>query len=190
MKLLITILAVTLIVFPVVSQEWKVRLDKPAAEWADNKVWINSTPLTLKDLKGKVVLIRWWLDTCPYCKASAPTLNEFQKNYSDKGLVIIGMYHPKPIRKMDKEKVEAFAEAKGFTFPIAIDDDWEALNKYWMDGPHTGFTSISYLLDRNGVIRYIHPGGSYNKDALPFDNKQWQSDYYDIKAKIESLLSE
>jgi len=172
------------------GQDWKTRLDKPALEWSSQKKWINSTPLTLEGLKGRVVLLRWWTDRCPYCEASSYTLNEFYEVYRDQGLEIIGMYHPKPARKANTEVVKEFAAALGFVFPIAIDEDWEALNTYWLDGPNSNFTSISYLIDKEGSIRYIHPGGSYNKDAMPFNDSQWKNDYYVIKAKIEELLAE
>ena len=57
--------------------------------------WLNSEPLTIDELKGKVVLVRFWLVGCPYCTNSAPSLVEFHNKYADKGLVIIGVHHPK-----------------------------------------------------------------------------------------------
>ncbi len=59
--------------------------------------WLNPEPLRLEDLRGKVVLVRWWTDSCPYCSRSAPALNEFHARYARRGLIVIGMYHPKPI---------------------------------------------------------------------------------------------
>ena len=145
----------------------------------------------MDDLRGKVILIRWWLETCPYCEASATSLNEFHENYSDQGLVIIGMYHPKPLgRKVSVEEVRQFGKAKDFKFPIAIDEDWANLNRYWFDNGGDGFTSVSFVLDREGVIRYIHPGGSYNKEGLPYGDPQWKHDYIEINALIAGLLEE
>src|SRR4051794_31510540 len=67
--------------------------------------WLNSTPLQLKDLRGKVVLVRWWTaPTCPYCQATAPALNEFHEKFSKQGLQVIGFYHHKgeePLRLED-----------------------------------------------------------------------------------------
>src|SRR5438105_5051771 len=61
-----------------------------AKEWEVTD-WLNSKPLTLKDQAGKVVLVRWWTAPgCPYCAATAPALNEFDRSYKDKGLVIVG----------------------------------------------------------------------------------------------------
>lgn len=172
------------------TQEWEQLLNKAAPEF-ELKRWINSEPISLKKLRGKTVLIRWWLETCPYCKASAPSLNEFHELYSDKGLVIIGMYHPKPLgRTVQTKQVKEFADAKEFKFPVAIDQDWSVLNSYWPKHIDMSYTSVSFLIDKEGVIRYIHPGGSYSLYNQPYDNPKWGKDYHEIKAKIESLIKE
>ena len=165
-------------------------INTPAPDWAIDE-WINSEPLSLAELDGKVILIRWWLETCPYCIASAPALNEFYEEYSDKGLVVIGMYHPKPFgREVSLEEVREFVQAKEFEFPIAVDEDWSMLRKYWLDSHSRAFTSVSFIIDRKGFIRYIHPGGSYNMNSLPFNDPQWKQDYYEVKGMIEDLLKE
>lgn len=183
------LLLVTQCVVAQSSTDYQKLLDKKAPEWIVNG-WVNSSPLQVDQLKGKVVLIRWWLETCPYCKASAPALNEFYDAYRDKGLEIIGMYHPKPFgRKVTAEEVKGFADEKNFKFPIAIDQEWESLMAYWPDEIEMNYTSVSFLLDREGVIRYIHPGGSYSVLAEPFQMEQWRTDYYDIKEVLERLLN-
>jgi thiol-disulfide isomerase/thioredoxin len=64
-----------------------------APEW-EAAHWLNSKPLALEGLRGKVVLVRWWTAPgCPYCAATAPALNEFHARYKDKGLVVVGFYH-------------------------------------------------------------------------------------------------
>ena len=80
-----------------------------APEW-NNKDWLNSKPLQLADLRGKVVLIRFFMESnCPMCRASAPHLNEFHRLYKDRGLVVIGMYTPKPEpRKTSVDTVATF----------------------------------------------------------------------------------
>ncbi len=84
--------------------------------------WLNSAPLRLEDLRGKVVLVRWWTDTCPYCGRSAPALNEFHARYARRGLIVIGMYHPKPInRPITAIEIREAAQERGFGFPIAFD---------------------------------------------------------------------
>src|SRR5689334_647285 len=57
--------------------------------------WINSPPLKLSDLQGKVVLIEFWTTSCPYCRSATPYMNEWYKRYHNKGLLIIGIHSPK-----------------------------------------------------------------------------------------------
>jgi thiol-disulfide isomerase/thioredoxin len=144
--------------------------------------WLNSRPLTLQGLKGKVVLIRWWTAPgCPYCAATAPALNEFYVQYKNKGLVIIGAYHHKSDTALDPGNVKRSAERLGFRFPVAVDIEWKTLHRWWLDDHNRAWTSVSFLIDRTGVIRHIHPGGSYVKG---------DKDYAALKSKIEELLSE
>lgn len=169
-------------------EQWRQILNTKSPEWSLDR-WVNSKSLALQELKGKVVLLRWWLETCPYCRASASSLNEFHEKYAEKDLVIIGMYHPKPFgRKVSLKEVKRYSEAKGFKFPIAIDEDWATLKRFWFDQGGEAFTSVSFIIDREGVIRYVHPGGSYNAKGLPYNDMQWQRDYYEVKNVLEELL--
>ena len=149
-------------------------------EW-ELQNWLNSKPLKLSDLRGKVVLIRWWTAPgCEYCAHTAPALNEFHRDYARRGLVVIGVYHHKSDDPLDAKQVERAAKKFGFKFPVASDPDWRTLNHWWMDRhPDAPFTSMSFLLDRQGTLRYIHPGGEYVKG---------DADYRVIKAQIERLL--
>ncbi len=144
--------------------------------------WINSAPLTLKELRGKVLLVRWWTaPECPYCRATAPALNTFNENYSARGLQVIGFYHHKSEEPLRSEHVSNFANEFGFKFPVATDTDWKTLHRWWLDRGKENWTSVSFLIDRRGVIRHIHPGGEYVKG---------DKDYAAMKAKIEQLLAE
>lgn len=144
--------------------------------------WINSPPLELKNLVGKVVLVRWWTaPVCPYCKATAPALNEFHEKYSERGLQVIGFYHHKSDEPLRVEDVQKFSKNFGFKFPVAIDSDWKTLHRWWLDRSDDKWTSVSFLIDRRGVIRHIHPGGEYVKG---------DKDYAAMKSKIEELLAE
>jgi peroxiredoxin len=150
-----------------------------APEWTNDQ-WLNSEPLKLSQLKGKVVLLRFFMESsCPLCRASAPYLNDFYSAYKDEGLVVIGMYTPKPRpRKTDIETVKQFVTDYGFSFPIAVDDDWSTLKSFWLNRvPDADYTSVSFLIDRNGIIRYIHPGGAYSEE-----------DAHALKSSIEKLL--
>jgi len=126
------------------------------------KHWLNSPPLEMSDLRGKVVLLRWWTQGCPYCEATAPALIDLQKVYGGKGLQVIGVYHPKPPGNWDMKAVTAAAQEKHFTFPIALDGDWSALKRWWLF-KERDFTSVSFLVDQRGIIRYVHPGGEFHE---------------------------
>jgi len=136
--------------------------------------WINSEPLKLQVLKGKVVLIRWWTaPDCPFCKSSSVALNDWHEKFSKDGLQVIGMYHHKNDVVLTPTLVKGYAENFGFKFPIGIDTNWNTLNQWWLH-EQRNWTSVSFLLDRQGVIQYIHPGGDYikgDKDHTVLENK-------------------
>lgn len=154
-------LFVALLATPVIAGEGDELLGKPAGEWEVTH-WINSPPLRLADLRGKVVLVRWWTaPDCPFCGASAPTLNDLDRRYRDRGLAIVGFYHHKENSPLDAAAVERYARDFGFRFPLAIDVDWKTLRHWWLEGGDRTWTSVSFLIDGRGIVRYIHPGGQY-----------------------------
>jgi thiol-disulfide isomerase/thioredoxin len=84
--------------------------------------WLNTPPLTLEQLKGRVVLVRFWTQGCSYCAHSAPALNEFHRRYASRGLVVIGMYHPKPPRDESPQAVVPAARRQDAESQIARHD--------------------------------------------------------------------
>ena len=152
----------------------------PARPWRAEH-WINSPPLQLSDLRGRVVLLRFWTaPDCPYCSATAPALNELHRRYAARGLSVIGFYHHKAPAPLDPADVAHYAKLFGFQFPVAIDLDWATLRDYWLDKPRS-FTSASFLIDRGGIIRFIHPGGQYASGEPVFEQ---------IDALIQRLCAE
>lgn len=156
--------------------------------------WLNSEPLTLEDLKGQVVLVRWFTDTCPYCASSAPALRELYEEYTDKGLTIIGVYHPKAGRDdpMDLQRVQSVVDAREFKFPIGIDWDWRngTLKEWWLTGPKRPGTSVTFILDKSGVVQFIHPGMEYHEDNGSELHTMCASDMGRVRAAIERLIAE
>jgi len=139
---------------------------QPAPEWTPMRWWNQEIP-DLASLKGKTVLIRWWTDGCEYCIASADALNHWHETLADSGLQVIGMYHPKPEpRPLEDNEVYDYIRDKGFRFAVAEDADWSNLKRYWLDQGPKEFTSVSFLIDHKGMIRYIHPGGEYHRDSI------------------------
>jgi thiol-disulfide isomerase/thioredoxin len=121
--------------------------------------WLNSTPLTLADLRGKVVLIDFWTFSCVNCVRTIPHLKVLDDAYKGDGLVIVGVHSP----EFDFEKVPANVAAAvkrlGVTWPVAIDSEmatWNAYqNQYW---------PAEYLLDQQGRVAYTSFGeGDYTQ---------------------------
>lgn len=155
-------------------------IGKPAPGW-ELETWFNSKPLAPSDLRGKVVLIRWFMSpACPFCSATAPSLNLLDERYRERGLVVLGFYHHKDAEPLTPEAVKGYLEHFEFRFPVAIDPDWKTLKRWWLDRKR-GWTSVSFLLDRQGVIRFIHPGGTYAPGT---------PDFVEIERKIQALLAD
>ena len=159
--------------------EWPA---KPAAQW------VQGGPLTLADLRGKVVLIRFFTSPdCPYCRATAPALNELSAEFGPRGLVVIGMFTPKPRpRAVEPKEVREVVASYGFRFPVAIDADWGALRTLWLDRvPGAEFTSSSLLIDRDGILRHVQEGGAYAKDA---PDEKGRRDYEAMRSAVVALV--
>ena len=171
-----------------IAKEGDELIGKPAPKWGALK-WMNSQPLKLSELEDKVVLIRWWTETCPFCSRSAPALNEFHDIFKEKGLVVVGMYHPKPPGPRRQQALEKAVKRLGFEFPIALDMDWSRLRRYWLAKGRHRWTSVSFLIDKRGRIRYIHPGGEYYKGEGETQIEA-QRDYDELKGLIEKLIAE
>ena len=171
-----------------IAKEGDELIGKPAPEWGKLE-WMQSEPLKLNELEDKVVLIRWWTETCPFCERSAPALNEFHEAFGDKGLVVIGMYHPKPPGPRRQKALDKAVKRLGFEFPIALDMGWKTLIRYWLADYRHRWTSVSFLIDKRGKIRYIHPGGEYYKGEGEA-RMEAQQDYHELTAMIEKLLKE
>ncbi|MFO7764422.1 MAG: redoxin domain-containing protein [Wenzhouxiangellaceae bacterium] len=156
--------------------------------------WLNSEPLSLEDLRGQVVLVRWWTETCPFCASSAPALRAINEQYSSKGLTVVGVYHPKADRDgpLDVARVERAVAARELDFPIAIDWDWRngTLKDWWLTGPDRPATSVTFLLDKSGVIQFVHPGMEYHAPNGSEGHAMCAADMLGIRSEIERLLAE
>ena len=131
----------------------------PAPEWTVSD-WIGSEPMTLAGLRGKVVVVRWWTAPgCPYCAGTVPVLDKLWRAHRADGLVVLGMYHHKSSDPLTRAHVVAQRKRLGIEFPVAIDADWKTLRKWWLDGRDRAWTSVTFVIDRRGVIRQVHPGG-------------------------------
>jgi cytochrome c biogenesis protein CcdA/thiol-disulfide isomerase/thioredoxin len=130
-----------------------------APEIIPGGVWFNSEPLTIKELKGKVVLIDFWTYTCINCQRTFPYLKEWHAKYKDMGLVIIGVHSPEFEFEKSPENVRKAIKDFELQYPIIQDNNFETWtaynNRYW---------PAKYLIDKDGFVRYFHAGeGAYGE---------------------------
>ena len=119
--------------------------------------WLNSPPLTMQGLRGKVVLVDFWTYSCINCLRSLPYVEAWAQKYKDQGLVVIGVHTPEFAFERDPANVAKAVQDLGVTYPVAIDNDhaiWRAFNNdYW---------PAHYFIDAQGRIRAHHFGeGDY-----------------------------
>lgn len=133
-----------------------------APEFKGIKAWLNTRPLHMEKLKGKVVLIDFWAYTCVNCLRTLPYLKKWHKKYSKKGLVVVGIHSPEFEFEKSVANVKRAAERRGINYPVAVDSDsrmWEAYdNHYW---------PAKFLIDRDGFVSYVHFGeGNYSQTEM------------------------
>ncbi len=126
-----------------------------------NDIWLNvDSPLRLADLRGKVVLLEMWTFGCINCQNVMPSLKEWNANYKDQGLVIIGNHYPEFSYEADLVNLKDAIGRFGIEYPVAQDNDgatWQAYrNHYW---------PALYLIDKQGHIRYVHIGEGRYKET-------------------------
>ena len=120
-----------------------------------------------------MTLVRWWTNGCPLCSGSVPALSDLAKKAS-----LVAVYHPKPPRNVTADQVRGFAKAIGMPGVLAVDRDWAVLDR-WMPPARRSFTSLTFLLDKKGKIRHVHPGGEVTADEAK-----------ELSRKIDALLAE
>jgi cytochrome c biogenesis protein CcdA/thiol-disulfide isomerase/thioredoxin len=141
-----------------------------APEFAGVSEWINSKPLTLRGLRGKVVLIDFWTYSCINCLRTLPHVKAWYRTYHRRGLVVVGVHTPEFAFEHVPGNVRSAVRRLGVEYPVALDNDygtWNAWqNQYW---------PAKYLIDRRGHLRYYHFG---------------EGEYDTTEARIRSLLGE
>ena len=141
-----------------------------APEFRAIEEWINSEPLTMAALRGKVVVLDFWTYSCINCLRTLPHLTAWDDAYRDDGLVIVGVHTPEFAFEREPDNVRRAVREHGIDYPVALDPDfgtWEAWqNRYW---------PAKYFVDRRGHIRYAHFG---------------EGDYEESERVIRQLLAE
>jgi thiol-disulfide isomerase/thioredoxin len=132
--------------------------------------WLNSPPLTVPALRGKVVLINFCTYSCINWQRSLPYVRAWAKKYKDQGLVVIGVHTPEFGFEKNVDNIRQAAKEMGIDYPIAIDSEyaiWNAFsNEYW---------PALYFIDAGGHIRHHQFG---------------EGDYEQSEKIIQQLLAE
>ncbi|HEX2045821.1 MAG TPA: cytochrome c biogenesis protein DipZ [Gaiellaceae bacterium] len=126
-------------------------------EFAGVAEWINSRPLTLAGLRGKVVVVDFWTYSCINCLRTLPHVKRWYETYRDAGLVVVGVHSPEFAFERVAENVRRAVNDLGIEYPVALDNEFETWsawgNRYW---------PAKYFVDRDGRLRYAHFGeGDY-----------------------------
>jgi thiol-disulfide isomerase/thioredoxin len=121
--------------------------------------WINSPPLSMESLRGKVVLIDFWTYGCFNCMNALPHVKALEAKYRDQGLVVIGVHTPEFAYEKVSSNVEGAVRKLEITYPVAMDNDYQIWNAY-----RNQYWPAQYLVDAQGQIRYQHFGeGAYQE---------------------------
>ena len=131
----------------------------PTAPEISSGQWINSEPVTLKSLHGRVVLLEFWTFACYNCRNTLPTVKKWDAQYRDKGLTIIGVHTPELDYERNVDNLRKEVAALGITYPVVTDNDYSTWRTYKVDAWPTLF-----VLDKEGRVRWTHVGeGAYNE---------------------------
>lgn len=141
-----------------------------APEFTGIDNWVNSPPLKLSQLRGKVVLVEFWTFGCINCLNVGPYVKQWHERYRDQGLVVVGVHTPEYDEEKDLGNVREAVKRLGITYPVAQDNGyatWNAWsNQYW---------PAVYLVDKEGRVAYRRYG---------------EGAYAATEAKIKELLAE
>ena len=144
--------------------------DRIAAPLSGATQWLNSPPLSMEGLRGKVVLVDFWTYGCFNCMNALPHVKDLAARYHDQGLVVIGVHTPEFAYEKVQSNVESAIRKLEITFPVAMDNDYEIWNAY-----RNQYWPAQYLVDAQGQIRYQHFG---------------EGAYQEIDRMVQNLLSE
>jgi thiol-disulfide isomerase/thioredoxin len=132
--------------------------------------WVRGPPVTLRSLRGSVVLVEFWTHGCGNCVRSVPFVQRWQDILGASGFQVVGIHTPEFDDEKDSSRVDAAMRRLGVEFPVGLDNEmatWKAYqNQYWPCG---------YLVDRRGVVRDVFVG---------------EGQYAQREARIRTLLAE
>jgi thiol-disulfide isomerase/thioredoxin len=140
------------------SSEYESSGSATAPELATGE-WINSEPLKLNELRGRVVLIEFWTFGCINCRNTLPFVKNRADRYREKGLTVIGVHSPEFDEERNVEHLRREVVSLGIRYAVVTDNDYQTWSAY-----HVEAWPTSFLLDKQGRIRWMHVGeGGYDE---------------------------
>jgi thiol-disulfide isomerase/thioredoxin len=145
--------------------------------------WQNTPPLSMTELRGKVVLVEFWTYTCINWRRTLPYVRAWADKYKDQGLVVIGVHTPEFEFEKNLENVRRAVKEIGITFPVAVDSNyaiWSAFrNQYW---------PALYFVDAQGRIRHHQFGeGGYQESELVIQRLLAQAGHPSVGTELVSV---
>jgi cytochrome c biogenesis protein CcdA/thiol-disulfide isomerase/thioredoxin len=123
--------------------------------------WLNTPggrPLSLTQLRGKVVLVDFWTYSCINCQRTLPHVEAWYRNYAKDGFVVVGVHTPEFAFEHVVSNVRSQAAALGVRYPVAVDDNYDTWNAY-----DNEYWPADYLIDAHGNVRHVNFGeGDYS----------------------------
>ena len=131
----------------------------PAAPEFAKGDWINSDPLTLNKLRGRVVLVEFWTFGCYNCRNTLPSVKEWDARYRERGLTIVGVHTPETTSEYNIDNVRREVPALGIKYAVVTDNDYSTWKAYGVEAWPT-----ILVVDKQGRIRWLHVGeGKYDE---------------------------
>jgi thiol-disulfide isomerase/thioredoxin len=144
-------------------------LGMPALE-ISGQTWLNSAPLKLGELRGKVILLEFWTFGCYNCRNVEPYIKAWHQEYAKKGLIVIGVHAPEFSYERSVANVQRYVREHVIQYPVAIDNDFSTWKRY-----NNRYWPALYLIDKRGIIRYLRVG---------------EGGYPETEQRIQALLEE
>lgn len=130
---------------------------RTAPEFVGISQWLNSGPLSLASLRGKVVLVNFWTYACYNCINTMPHVTKLYETYKGQGLVIVGVHTPEFPFEKSTGNVRSAIQRYGIKYPVAQDNEFSTWKAY-----HNEYWPAQYIINRNGQIVFAHSGeGQY-----------------------------
>ena len=158
--LLLLCLATLFTSVAIAQHEEDAFVGQKAPELKKMPVWLNSAPMTLQSLRGKVVLLQFWSYDCPFCAEATPHVIEWNEKYAKNGLVVVAVHVPRVDAEKNETRVRDAVRKKGIKYAVVVDNKYDI----WTDYLCNVWPS-HFVIDQNGVIQLSHSGVGRYEDT-------------------------